>query len=126
MTRIDLSLWSMTSVKIGTGLWLLLVFARLFNLFFLDDLSLLLLLAVAVITPLAIPLAAHSNPSVPKVYRLVVLGQPVAAICAAISLVLSVGWVAGLLAGVWQLFTILVALFGALLLYNNHERRMDD
>ncbi len=90
------------------------------------DLSLLLMLAALVIVPLAIRLAAYRHEKTVGLNRIVVIVQPVAAACAAISLLLPAGILAGALAALWLIFTVLIALLGVLGLIANPLRHTDD
>ncbi len=80
----------------------------------LSDLDLLLLLALCVITPLALPLviAVDTQGSLRIVPRLVILLQPFAALISGLSFLLGTGPLAATLASVWLGFTALVALMG--------------
>jgi hypothetical protein len=62
---LDLARWNRISIGLGGIVWLLIVLARLFGWIVLDDLELILLLALYAITPLAVPLV-----SLPEKHRL--------------------------------------------------------
>lgn len=73
----------------------------------------LMFFGVGVVVPLALRLAAQPNHygQLDKVYSLIVGGQPLVTLAVGISL-LTIGWQAGLLACVWFLQTLLIAIYG--------------
>src|SRR5215813_3899071 len=79
-----------------------------------DLINKLLLLAVLVIVPLGLTLAAtpDANGNHFFAYRLAVALQPVGAVCATGSLFLDQSLTVGLLAAIWFAVTILIAVFG--------------
>src|SRR5260221_7767406 len=106
----DLTRWNRISVSLGGIVWMLILFARLFGWVVFDDLDLILLLALCVITPLAVPLA-----TLPKKSRLsgdlsglVIFLQPFATLIGGASLLLGRGLLAAAAAAVWLLFTALI------------------
>jgi hypothetical protein len=124
----DLTKWNRISVGLGGTVWMLILLARLFGWIVLDDLDLLLLLALCVITPLAVPLV-----SLPKENRLlwdlaclVIFLQPFATLIGGASLLLGTGLLAAAAAVVWLLFTVLIALIGVLLLLQKSGRHLAD
>jgi hypothetical protein len=124
----DLARWNRVSVELGGIVWMLIVLVRLFGWIVLDDLELILLLALCVITPLAVPLVA-----LPKGGRLlgdlsclVIFLQPFATLIGGASLVLGKGPLAAAAAIAWLLFTALIALIGVLLLLQKSSRHLAD
>src|SRR5262249_36641068 len=105
-------------IHIGVGgmLWLLLVLGAIREIIALDTLALLLVFALCVITPLALPLILRSSqpPLARETLRFALLLSPVAALMGSVSFLLSVGLLAGAAAGVWLLFTLLLAFVGVL------------
>jgi hypothetical protein len=107
----------------GALVWLTLLLARLAGWIALGDLQLILLCALLLITPLALPLAlspvgAAERPGGPhslsdNLARLVMPAYPVAALSGAASLLLAPGALAGACACIWLLFTGLAAVVGA-------------
>lgn len=111
---VDLARWNRISVGLGGAIWLLVALVRLPGWMALSDLEMLLLLALCVITPLAVPLVIGASAHRPlrMVSRLVILLQPFAALIGGASFLPGAGPLAAALAGVWLLFTALVALIG--------------
>ncbi|HEX8037437.1 MAG TPA: YndJ family protein [Ktedonobacterales bacterium] len=111
---IDLIRWNRMAISLGSVAWVCVALARLAGWVALSDLDLLLLLALCVIMPLAIPLVSHRTEDSlsHQLSRLVILAQPFAALCGGVSFLLERGTLAAALAGVWLLFTALVALMG--------------
>lgn len=119
----DVARWSRNSVAWGAALWALLALFSALGLTGLDPLELALLLAFFVIIPLATSLALSSldTDSKPdRLPRLVALAQPWAALAAATSFLPPRGLLAAACATLWLLFTLLVALAGALRLLRSH------
>lgn len=107
--------WNRASVTYGGALWALIALGWAFHLVELDALDVLLLLALFVITPLALSLVifpVHTRP-LRNLERLVVMAQPLTALAGGISLFLPVGLLAGAAASLWLIFTGLVGLTGA-------------
>ena len=102
------------SLRTGAAVWFVFFALYMAGRIIRSPLNLLLLLAVLVITPLALRLLAH--PARPTgqhgLYGVVAVWQPLAALPAAIALLLSVGWPAALLVVPWFLFTLAVAGYG--------------
>lgn len=118
--------WNRISVGLGGAAWMLIMLASLFGWIVLDDLELILLLALCVITPLAIPLVL-----LPKKTRLVgdlsglaIFLQPFATLIGGASLLLGRGPLAAAAASVWFLFTALIALIGIILLLQKSSRSL--
>ncbi len=112
-----LIIWNRASAAFGGGAWVAVLLLRLLSasMVTLDDLSLLLLLAVLVILPLAIPLASRAfyDPIAVRLTRVAILAQPLAALSGSIALVAPVGSaVAGIAAVIWLLFTALLGMLG--------------
>jgi hypothetical protein len=123
---LDLARWNRISIGLGGIVWLLIVLARLFGWIVLDDLELILLLALYAITPLAVPLV-----SLPEKHRLlcdladlVIFLQPLATFIGGASLLLGRGPLAAAAAVVWLLFTVLIALLGVMLLLQKSGRQL--
>lgn len=93
-----------------------------------NDLEILLLLALFVITPLAIPLVLPLNGDrlLYQLTSLVLFLQPFAALLGAASFLFSMGPLAAALAVVWFLFTGLLALIGLLRLFQAYRRSLAD
>lgn len=111
---VNLAKWNHVSAVLGAAVWMLVALGRLPGWVTLSDLKLLLLLALCVITPLAVPLVPFLDTHRPlwAVSRLVILLQPFAALITGLSLLLDTGPLAAALACVWLAFTALVALLG--------------
>jgi hypothetical protein len=122
----DLTRWNRISVSLGGIVWMLMLFARLFGWVVFDDLDLILLLALCVITPLAVPLATF--PRKPclsgDLSGLAIFLQPFATLIGGASLPLGRGLLAAAAAAVWLLFTALIALIGVLLLLQKRGRSL--
>ena len=123
---LDLTRWNRISIGLGGIVWIMIVLARLFGWIVLDDLKLILLLALCVITPLAVPLV-----SLPKEHRtlcdlacLVIFLQPFATLIGGASLLLGTGSLAAAAAAVWLLFTVLIAAIGVMLLLQKSGRQL--
>lgn len=123
LNSFDLTRWNRISIALGGTAWILLVLASGFGWILLNNLELLLLLALFVITPLTVPLV-----SLPikyrllyQLYSLVLFLQPIAAFIGGISFLLDRGPLSAAFAVVWLLFTGLLALFGLVRLF--HVRR---
>ncbi len=119
LNSFDLTRWNRISIALGGTVWILLVLASGFGWILLNNLELLLLLALFVITPLAVPLVL-----LPMKYRLfyrlsslILFLQPFAAFIGGISFLLDIGPLAGAFAIVWLLFTGLLTLLGLARLY---------
>jgi hypothetical protein len=112
-------------IHIGVGgmLWLLLVLGAVRGIIALDTLALLLVFAMYVITPLALPLILRSTqqPLARETLRAALLLCPVAALTGSASFFVSAGLLAGAAASVWLLFTLLLACAGILCL-RSHAR----
>lgn len=119
----DVAKWSYVSVAWGAALWALLALSWALGLTGLDPLELALLLAFFVIIPLAAPLALSSldTASPPDhLPRLVARAQPWAALAAATAFLPLPGLFSAACAALWLLFTLLLALAGALRLLRSH------
>ncbi len=113
--NLDAARWNRACVGSGGALWALIALAWAPGLVKLDALDVLLLLAFFVITPLALPFAFFPSASHPwrDQERLIIIAQPFAALAGGASLLLPVGPGAGAAAVLWLMFTVLVALAGA-------------
>ncbi len=122
----DLARWNRISLGLGGTIWMLIALARLLNWIMLDDLELILLLALCVITPLAVPLVPlpKENRSLCDLASLVLFLQPFATLIGGASLLLGRGELAAAFAVVWLLFTVLIALIGVMLLLQKSDRRL--
>jgi hypothetical protein len=115
ITKSDLMCWNRTSIGLGACAWALLAVINFFGWVQLTAIDLIILLALWVITPLALPLAVpHEPPSgwLRACQRLIVILQPFAALVGGISFLLSTGPSAAAAAGGWLLFTGLIAVQG--------------
>lgn len=115
LIRSDLTWWNRRSIALGAGAWVLLVVTNFLGWVQLTPLDLILLLALWVITPLALPLAAPPQPQrdwLRAEQRLTVMLQPFAALVGGMSVLLSTGPLAGAAAAGWFLFTGLIAVQG--------------
>jgi hypothetical protein len=110
----DLMRWNRASIRLGTTIWLLAALGALRGWLALDLLGILLLLALFVVTPLALGLVAlrEDFQADSPLDRLVVLLQPVAALIAGASFLPRTGLTAGALAAGWFGYTTLAALKG--------------
>lgn len=123
---LDLTRWNRISIGLGGTVWIVIVLARLLSWIVLDDLELILLLALCVITPLAVPLVP-----LPKERRLlcdlaclVLFLQPFATLIGGASLLSGMGPLAAVEAFVWLLFTVFIALIGVILLLQKSGRQL--
>lgn len=123
---IDLSRWNRISIGLGGFAWAIVVLARLSSWFGFDDLNLLLLLALCVITPLTIPLVPLSKKRgvLGGLIGLALFLQPFATLIGAVSLFSQRGVLAAGEAVGWLLFTGLLALIGLFLLIQRYDRRL--
>src|SRR5260370_9062610 len=110
--RLDTAGWTRACASIGGVLWALVALAWAFGLVRLDALEVLLLLALFVITPLAVALAPFPSDSrLPRdLKRLIDIAWPGAALAGGASFLLRAGPLAAAAAPVWLLFTPLLAL----------------
>ena len=120
LNNLDLMRWNRGSAALGGILWALALLAWIAGWLPLNTLEVILLLALFVITPLAVPLAASPRKGQRywAFYRLVILAQPFAALIGGVSFLLDTGPLAGAAAAVWLLFTALLALLGLLRLFH--------
>ena len=128
IATLDLTRWNRLSVALGGAIWMLIVLARLFGWIVLDDLELILLLALCVITPLALPLVPlpRENLLLCDLACLVLFLQPFATLIGGVSLLLGTGLLSAAAAVVWLLFTMLIALIGMILLFQKSSRHLAD
>jgi hypothetical protein len=98
----------------------------MFGWIMLDDLKLILLLALFVIIPLAVPFVPFPKESglLRDLFWLVMFLQPFAALLGGASLVLDTGLLAAACAIAWLLFTVLMALIGMIWLLHRSARQM--
>lgn len=106
--------WNWISLGLGGGVWGGIVCARLLGWTHLNDLEIVLLLALFVITPLALPFvfSQHAGPLLSKWAALVVFLQPLAAFLGGVAFFLPTGPLAATFAAVWGGFAGLLALLG--------------
>jgi len=118
---LDLSRWNRISLSLGVAAWIGIALARLPGWIILDDLNLLLLLALCVITPLALSLVPlpRGEGSLRELARLATLFQPFATLIGGTSLLSDKGFLAAIEALVWLLYTLGLALLGAMMLAKN-------
>jgi len=112
--RDNLARWNHVSLGLGGGVWGGIMFAYLFGGTQLNILEIILLLALFVIAPLALPLVfSWSEGSWSSHWAAsVVFLQPLVALLGAISFFLPAGPLAAVFAAVWDGFTGLLALLG--------------
>jgi hypothetical protein len=105
--------WNRFSIGLGIVAWALLTVISLPGWIELHALDLILLLALLVITPLAIPMALYALPLredwLRTWQRLTIILQPVAALIGGISFLLPTGPLAGAAAAAWLLFATFIA-----------------
>ena len=119
---------SRTSTIFGAIIWLLLLAIPLPTDAQLEPIARLLLLAVLVITPLALPLAAPPERAHYAILaqRAAIVAQPFAAALAIVAFYQPAGRAAALLAAAWLLPTGLAALTGMLRLLSRRNGRADE
>jgi hypothetical protein len=108
----DLHRWNNGSFILGSIIWLLTFGSRP------DEtvdvqLQRLLLLAILVLTPLALRLVSSAD-APPRLYRLLIMVQPFASLLSAAMFAFPIGPAAGILGAVWIVFAGLSALYGLL------------
>jgi hypothetical protein len=120
--------WSHSSAIAGSLVWLLLFAIPLSADATTAGIERLLLLAVLVVTPLALPLAGPADRAGRKAlpYWAAVRGQPFAAALVVICFLLPAGVLAGLLAAGWLLVTGCVAAYGLVRLLSRGNLRADE
>jgi YndJ-like protein len=123
-----LTTWNRASTILGTLVWLLLIAAPLPIDESLAPIARLLLLAVLVATPLALPLAAPSERASHALlaHRAALAAQPLAAALVVTAFVLPPSLPAALLAVAWLVPTGLAALTGLLRLLARRDARADE
>lgn len=128
VNTLDLARWNRISAALGGAAWIAITLARLSGWVGLSDLELLLLLALFVITPLAIPLATGSKEHRThcRLLRLVIVLQPFAALIGGVSFLLGDGLLAAFFASVWLLFTGLLALISMVWLFQKSSMSLAD
>lgn len=116
VNRLDTAGWTRACAGIGAVLWALGALAWAFGLVRLDALEVLLLLALFVITPLAVALAPFPSDSrlLCDLKCLTDIAWPGAALAGGASFLRRAGPLAAVVAAVWLLFTALLALTGAI------------
>ena len=114
LQRRDVTRWNRVSLGVGGCVWGMFVLTSLLGWLALDDLEIVLLLALLVITPLAVPLVLCQQEgwSLPWLSALVLLLQPFAASVGSFSFILRTGLLAATFAAGWLGFTGLLALIG--------------
>jgi len=119
LQRRDLTRWNHVSLGLGGWAWGMIVLASLLGWLALDDLEIVLLLALFVITPLVVPLVLRQKEGwfVSRLSPLVLLLQPFAAIVGSCSFFVETGPLAAMFAAGWLVFTGLLALIGLVQLY---------
>lgn len=115
----DLARWNHISLGIGGSVWGVVALASLFGWLRLNDLQIVLLLALFVIIPLAVPLVWRPKEDrfLPQLFVLVLFLQPLASLLGGVAFFLNTGLLAALFAVVWFLFTGLLALIGLIRLW---------
>lgn len=111
--------WNRVSSGVGACIWGVMALASLFGWRMLNDLQLVLLLALFVIAPLAIPfvLRAKEGRFLSRLAALALLLQPLASLLGSMAFFLPVGLLAAGFAFLWFLFTGLLALIGLVRLW---------
>jgi hypothetical protein len=109
--------WNQLSIGLGAVAWALLTLCSFLGVVPQSSLDLIVLLALLVVTPLAIPLAIPPETCIsrsyrPGILRLAIQAQPFAALIGASSLLLTAGAPATVATSVWLLFTVLIAVLG--------------
>lgn len=106
--------WNRVSLGLGGCVWGVIVLVSLLGWQVLDDLQIVLLLALFVITPLAVPLVlrAKEDRLLSQLSALVLSLQPLASLLGGVAFFLHTGLLAAMFAAVWFLFTGLLALIG--------------
>ena len=125
-TPFALRRWNEASIALGLAAWMAMILAREIGRSRLSDPSLLLLLMFWVIAPLAISLMPPPGKGAWKLFHLAILLQPFAALCGFVSLLLAPGAFAGVVAGIWLLFSLLLALLGLLFLFQTRARSLPE
>jgi len=118
--------WNRVSLALGGAAWTIIVLARLSGWIALGDLELILLLALCVITPLALPLVPlpKENRLPAELARWLMFLQPFATLIGGIALLSERGFPATIEALVWLLFTMLIAVLGAMMLLQKSGRQL--
>ncbi len=126
-----MSLWPVVnrwSLGGGTLAWLLVWLLNLVGALHIDTFNLLILLALLVTMPLALPLAqpAEQLALAQRLFALLVVAQPLAALLALIGLLLPSGWLAALLSTPWLLLTAGLALLALLRLLAGDWHQLEE
>jgi len=118
---LDLGRYNRLSIALGSAVVALVSLARWLGWLSLDDLQFILLLALAIIVPLAVPLIVQPGGQgpLPTLSRLAILVQPLATFIGGVSLLQARGPLAGAGATVWLLYTALLALAGLFLVHHS-------
>lgn len=119
LKTLDLVRWNIISIVLGGSIWVLLVLGAWFRWIILNELELLLLLALFVIMPLTVPLVSLPRQSRQfyQLSSLILFLQPFAALIGGVSFLLATGPLAAAFAAVWLLFTGLLTLLGLVRLF---------
>ncbi len=114
MSRLTPPKLAQTSAIAGAIAWAIILFIRTSSSYETELIDKILLLGVLVIVPLGLSLVAMSDESGRHVlpYRLALIAQPFGAAAAVASFFLKQGRPAALLAVLWLIVTVLIALFG--------------
>lgn len=112
--RDRLARWNSISAGLGGGVWVVIVFVRVCGWTQLNALEIVLLLALFVLTPLALPFVFFRDAGLLGTpwMALIMLLQPLAASLGGVAFVLPTGPLAALFAAAWGGFTGLLALSG--------------
>jgi len=129
--RGDLARWNRVSLGLGGCVWGVFAFASLFGWTRLNDLEIVLLLALFVITPLTVPLVLCKKEGrfFLRLSALVLFFQPLAALLGSVTFFLDAGPLAAAFAAVWFVFTGLLALIGLVRLgqvFRQHDTSLAD
>ena len=106
--------WLSLTALVGGVMWFIAWASHLDQRSFLDEIELLFFFGVAVITPLAMQLGLCSdrNGQIPLIFRIAIGFHPFVIIAVALSLRVDSPFIALILAGFWQLQTLLLAGYG--------------
>ncbi|GCE09831.1 YndJ family transporter [Dictyobacter aurantiacus] len=122
----DLASWNRVSLGFGGCAWGMATLASVIGWLRLSDLQIVLLLALFVITPLAMTLVLRpkEDRSLPQPAALMLFMQPLASLLGGTSFFLPMGLFAAAFAAIWLFFTVLLALIGLVRLCQFHHQQL--